>query len=269
MMKRIGQYLSRYRRSFWVQRVHKVILDLHKGLENQSYRSRKNGEKWVLERLSEVRDIRTVFDVGANKGEWTCMARALFPVADIHAFEIVPDTFEKLNQIAAPDSNIYANAIGLSDQVTNIPVYYDATRPKKATAVDQLSESSEMRESAVCELPVTTGDRYCNEYGIEHIDFLKIDVEGHEPGVLRGFEQMLSRGAIDVIQFEYGFVNIDTGFLLKDFYDYLSRFGMTIGKIYPNHVEFRPYRRTDENFLGPNFLATYPRDRELIKALEN
>jgi len=56
-------------------------------------------------------------------------------------------------------------------------------------------------------------------------------------------------------------------FLLKDFYDYLRAFGMKIGKIYPNYVEFRSYTLQDENFYGPNYLAVHSSEELLIKAL--
>lgn len=35
-------------------------------------------------------------------------------------------------------------------------------------------------------VPCTTIDIFCKEHGINQIDFLKIDVEGHELGVVRG-----------------------------------------------------------------------------------
>jgi len=66
---------------------------------------------------------------------------------------------------------------------------------------------------------------------------------------------MLKNGQIKIIQFEYGMININTHFLLKDFYDYLEAFDMKIGKIYPSYVDLREYRHIDENFYGPNYLA--------------
>ena len=111
------------------------------------------------------------------------------------------------------------------------------------------------------------GDIFCAEKGIDNIDFLKIDVEGYEHKVLKGFEGILKRGGIKVIQFEYGYVNIDTHFLLKDFYDYLQSFGMKLGKIYPSYVDFREYEYKDEDFYGPNYLAVHQSCKSIIDLL--
>ena len=78
---------------------------------------------------------------------------------------------------------------------------------------------------------------------------------------------MLGAGAIDVIQFEYGYITIDTKFLLKDFHEYLEPFGMKIGKIYPNYIDFRGYKHSHEDFYGPNFLAVRSDLSDLIEKL--
>ena len=98
---------------------------------------------------------------------------------------------------------------------------------------------------------------------------MKIDVEGYEDKVLKGFEGMLKAGRIKIIQFEYGCINIDTHFLLKDFYDYLGRFDMKIGKIYPTYVDFREYRYSDENFFGPNYLAVHSSCTKVLDTLSS
>jgi hypothetical protein len=113
---------------------------------------------------------------------------------------------------------------------------------------------------------VTTGDEYCAGRGIAHIDFLKLDVEGLELPALRGFEGMLADGRIDVIQFEYGFINLLPKFLLKDLHEFLNARGYAAGKVFPNYVDFREYRLTDEDFMGPNYLAVR-RDRSDLIAL--
>jgi FkbM family methyltransferase len=268
-IRRIARALARNRRAKWAQWVHGIILDLHKGFENLDYDFDSNGERWVLDQVSKARKVATVFDVGANRGDWTAIALEIFPGAHIHSFEIVPETYSYLRERVASSSRVFPNNIGLSDSEDTINVHYQPLRNGQATSVAGFSESFHRYQPEVLTLPVTYGDRYCSERNIDHIDFLKIDVEGLEPNVLRGFGSMLERGAIDIIQFEYGYINIDVRFLLKDFYAFLWRFDMVIGKIYPDHVEFRPYRHIDEDFFGPNFLAVRAEHRDVIAALES
>jgi trans-aconitate methyltransferase len=63
--------------------------------KNRNYDMTTNGEYFVLDCLSK-QNIKTVFDVGANKGEYTTACLSRFLDAKIHAFEIVPATFQKL-----------------------------------------------------------------------------------------------------------------------------------------------------------------------------
>jgi hypothetical protein len=69
------------------------------------------------------------------------------------------------------------------------------------------------------------------------------------------------------VQFEYGYVNVLTKHLLRDFHQLLEAAGLVVGKIYPNHVDFRTYRLPDEDFLGPNYLAVRRSQERLIAAL--
>jgi hypothetical protein len=48
-------------------------------------------------------------------------------------------------------------------------------------------------------------DTYADEQGIDHIDLLKIDTEGHEPAVLRGADQLLRSSRIDHVLAECEF----------------------------------------------------------------
>jgi hypothetical protein len=118
------------------------------------------------------------------------------------------------------------------------------------------------------EASIVAGDEYADANGIETIDFLKIDVEGAEHLVLKGFSRMLGRGAIRCIQFEYGAFSIQTRVLLADYYEWLgSRYW--IGKVFPSGVEFRDYQWTDESFRFANFVCVsrdWPEARKLVES---
>ena len=51
---------------------------------------------------------------------------------------------------------------------------------------------------------MTTLDQYCSRNNIPRIDFLKIDTEGLDLGVLHGSTSLISRGLISFIQCECG-----------------------------------------------------------------
>jgi hypothetical protein len=146
-------------------------------------------------------------------------------------------------------------------------VYYEEGMNANATCVGGITEMFHKFTPARRTTAVVAGDVFCDDLGIDVIDFLKMDVEGFEPQVLRGLAKRLSSGGIKSIQFEYGYVNAVTKFLLKDFYDLLSAHDMVVGKIYPNYVDFKEYDLRDENFFGPNYFAVHKSMTALIKAV--
>ena len=98
-------------------------------------------------------------------------------------------------------------------------------------------------------------DDFVNGIKIVRINFLKIDTEGMDHQIHKGAVDMLKGKRIDVVQFEYGMVSVETKFILKDFFQFFENYGYVVGKIYPTYVDFRQYHRSMEDFIGPNFLA--------------
>ena len=62
----------------------------------------------------------------------------------------------------------------------------------------------------IIDVPVTTLDAHAKAERLLHIDFLKIDVEGFELGVLRGARELLGEKRIDLIMLEIGDVTCTT-----------------------------------------------------------
>ncbi len=233
-----------------------IALRLHASFENVNYDIATNGELNVLDSLKEKGlEMSVVFDVGANEGAWSRHAARIFPLSKIVSFEIVPEVFEKLKANCVAFGGVSPINIGLSDRNGSISFDYCRDRSGVSSCVPGFVKSfhGESVQKMVCS--VETGDGFCADNGIDHVNFLKIDVEGHEPSVLKGFEGLFTRGGVDIVQFEYGNINIETKFILKDFYEFFQRYGFRVGKIYPNGVHFRDYDYAIEDFLGPNFLA--------------
>jgi FkbM family methyltransferase len=229
------------------------ILDLFlKKANNLNFDGQTNGELHLIKVLSGL-DFKIVFDVGANKGEWILSAVDLFPKATFHAFELVPTTFHKLQSKFGSHPRVRLNPVGLSDYAGDIPIFVgihdevSTTFKIEGTAAHADFYSDEI----VCK--VNTGEAYMQEEVIEEIDFLKIDTEGNDFRVIKGFGESIKK--VKVIQFEYGIFNIASKDLLCDFYNHLSNMGFLVGKVFPNHIDLTPYHFDMENFHGGNFLA--------------
>ncbi len=234
---------------------------------NLNYDMATNGELFVLDCFSK-QNIRTIFDVGANLGEYVMHCMPRFGGATIHAFEVVPDTFAKLQASVGHIPNVRINNVGLSDSDRTTEINYNPEHDGASSLIANVDSIHPHLSWSKRVVRLTTGDSYLRQNDIAAVDLLKIDVEGAEHLVLAGFEDTLRRGAISSIQFEYGMANIYSKFLLHDFWSLLTGYGFQIGPIMPKGVAFRPYDPRDEDFQGPpNFLAVHRSRPELAAAV--
>lgn len=236
--------------------------------EGFSYNMSVNGEERLLKLLSSE-NIHLIFDVGANIGNWTKKVYQFFENPSIHSFEISSSTFETLNQNLKNYKNVHLNNFGLSDENGEFSYKdYGAN-----SGVNTINNSSEFHDHELdftlktCKLQ--TGDKYCSEKNVTKIDLLKIDVEGSENLVLQGFKKMLRNKSIRIIQFEYGFANGDSKYLMKDFYKFFDYYGYVIGPLKPNGVIFSEFKYELNNFnSGPNFIAVLKDETRLIEKIK-
>ena len=106
------------------------------------------------------------------------------------------------------------------------------------------------------EVEVLTLDSFCESQSIDQIDFLKLDLEGHELAALQGAKSLLERGKIKHIQFEYGPDHVFARIQLRDLFDFLMPYGFRFHKIIPSGlVEIPEYTTWLENYRYKNFYA--------------
>lgn len=245
-------------------RAAKLCRQYLKWFGNGSYKPARNGERWLLTTLRSE-PIRTIIDVGANVGTWSLMAADLLPAATIYALEVVPATAQALRARVGQHDRIRCFNLGLAAHTGTLSLRYSAEASAHATFTEYPHTWSGER----VDCPVIRGDDFLAREGIREIDFLKLDVEGAEHLVLQGLEGCLREQRVRFVQFEYGRVNILTHFLLSDFYQLFRDHGYMVGKIYPDYVDFREYDLSDEDFLGPNYLACSAEDGVLGRLREN
>jgi FkbM family methyltransferase len=222
-----------------------------------------HGEYQLLSKLSPFK-FKTIFDVGCNIGEWTRMCRIHHPNASIHMFEIAYKTFNKMIRNDVLDINMYPNNFGLSSSFRDIPLQYVSDNDRVSTTVPDILHDNTVKTFGL----VVPGSVYANIHNITHIDYLKIDTEGHEYEVLEGFRPMLEQGNITCLQFEYGYISILTKKLLIDYYKMLNAYGYVLGKLTPEGVRFKDYHLFDEDFRGPDYVAVHKSRSDIIDVLK-
>lgn len=264
-MSKIGRFLCRHRGNAFVEALVSEVSAFSRDLNNLNWDMSTNGELRVIQCLAVI-SPKVIFDVGANVGEWSILVSELYPKCEIHSFEIIPSTYNALVKKTESKPNILAENIGLSDQAGKVTMNLSKVDSTVATAcrIEGMKFHDDYYNSqVVCE--VSTGSQYLSEHSIESIDYLKIDVEGMDLKILKGFGDKLR--LVKLIQFEYGIFNIASHDLLSDFFVFLENLGFVIGKVYPTHVYFFKYHFKYEDFGGNNFIAIRGSESELIARL--
>jgi FkbM family methyltransferase len=149
-------------------------------------------EPEMLNLLSRVLSVGMVmFDVGAYVGQFSLVAsRACKGQITILAFEPTPQVFEQLQE------NIEANnckgvkciQAALSDKPGQAK-FYIYPESHDQNSLRPLAS----RDARSVDVTVETIDSICEQQNLTRLDFVKIDVEGNELGVLKGAVQTLAR----------------------------------------------------------------------------
>lgn len=148
---------------------------------------------------SWLRPGMTFLDVGANFGYFTLLASSLVGEAGrVLAVEPSPYASRRLAETVRrnplPQAEVFP--LGLSSEPGTLNLYLSPSGFHSPT----MSASSGGDPVAV---PVRRLDDCLDEWGVETVDLMKMDVEGHEPHVLAGASRVLGSGRIRAVLCEF------------------------------------------------------------------
>ena len=191
----------------------------------------ESGEAFLVEKIlpSLIRmDKAVVFDVGANKGDYTDLVSSAYPGCTIHCFEPRTQTAAALaDRFKDRRQSVHVNAVGLGASIGEAELYDypDGNASSHATLYrDVILRQHRAEGTTVERVSMYTLDEYCKDNRIDNIDFLKVDTEGHELSVLDGGKGLILGNSISVVQFEFNEMNVISRSLMIDFYDRLRDF---------------------------------------------
>jgi FkbM family methyltransferase len=184
-----------------------------------------SGESHFLTRLARTWRKPVVIDVGANVGDYASALMSRCPDATCFAFEPHPKTFQTLEEASRRHHFEPINAAcGETPGQLNLYDYGDAPGSQHASLHAGAMSLHGAATVASCAVEVTTLDDFVHARGLDRIDLLKIDTEGHELSVLRGARRSLSQGKIAVVHFEFNEMNVASRVFFRDFVELLKDF---------------------------------------------
>lgn len=245
-----------------IDAVHKMVAVLGVGLD--ILQGKGSGSGWDIE--SEVRVAAQyiqsqrpiIFDVGANVGQWSSrLTKYVARNSRFFLFEPASSSIAKISVSDLPlDTKIIQCAIGKEIGEATLFVSHEAGQD---SSLFTRKDSYFLERSYVEEkVSLRSIDSIVEEYQIDKVDFMKIDVEGAELDVLQGARRSLSRGIILCVSFEFGSANINSRIFFRDIFDFLSEMGFSVFRVCPGGflIEVKKYSELNEYFRGAtNYIA--------------
>jgi len=225
-----------------------------RGLGIRNYTSsRISGEKYICDKYIPKSGKPIIFDVGANKGNWSKSVFVNNPNCIIHAFEPNKANAKELNEIA---DKVKVNFIAIGDKIGTMDIhdYKGNVGSEHASLLNGVIENIHQKTSESHTIDVTTLDDYCIKNDIKNIDFIKIDTEGYEYQILLGAKNTLEKTKF--LQFEFNEMNVISRIFFRDFFKLLSQ-NFTLYRILPNGlIKIEKYSSWHcEQFTFQNILA--------------
>jgi FkbM family methyltransferase len=200
---------------------------------------------------------KIVLDVGANRGDYSAAILKAFPGCVVHGIDPSPACISALRSRFAGCDRIALHQIALSDSAGEACLYGDYEGSPLASLVQRRLDHFGIDVKPTQVVRTVTLDDFVQSVGCSPIDWIKLDVEGHELAVLRGASGVLPRTR--VLQFEFGGSNVCSRTYFRDFWVLLTTMGFVMYRLGPgNPIRIDRYHESLEHFRTTNYVCVRP-----------
>jgi FkbM family methyltransferase len=150
-------------------------------------RNLKPGHIESLELLELLRSNppKVIYDIGANVGTWTLLAKALFPNATVHAFEPLSKHQAVFEATAAVLEGVHLHPVALGASEESRPMRI-ADFSDESSLLPFANESKNAAQNTSEIVQIVALDHYASLKRLPMPDLIKLDVQGYEVTVLEG-----------------------------------------------------------------------------------
>ena len=158
-------------------------------------------------------DIKNIMDIGCHEGDYSVLLKNVFKNCYIHAFEpnillkpkikmknVLKNNF-KINYIAVSDIDGYIDMI-IDNEISKISTGSQINYNSKTYKIKEILYSSNKSKDQKNRKKIksTKIDTYIEKNNLK-FDFVKIDVEGLELKVLKGFQKNISKTKFIMVEY--------------------------------------------------------------------
>jgi len=149
-----------------------------------------------------AKGAKVILDVGAKAGIYSLAALAIQPDATVHAFEPTPEIAARLRATAKLNGLDHLHVHEAAILNKNGQATLKRFRGELGTNEGMNFVSRDLGDSEAEHVRTVCIDQFCQDHSINHIDLLKLDIQGHEHSALEGAERLIKSGHIGIIFLE-------------------------------------------------------------------
>ena len=149
-----------------------------------------------------AKGAKVILDVGANAGIYSLAALAIQPNAIVHAFEPTPEIAARLRATAKLNGLDHLHIHEAAVHNKNGQATLKRCRGELGTNEGMNFISRDLGDSRTERVQTVCVDQFCRDQSINHIDLLKLDIQGQEHSALEGAERLIKSGNIGIIFLE-------------------------------------------------------------------
>jgi len=141
--------------------------------------------------IRELPSDAVFYDVGANHGFYTLLARQLAPVGEVHAFEPLPNTFSYLSRNAKSGEHVFLNDAAVAERAGEATMFDMTSAGHSGGSTIENAVGERMTQATRSLVKTITIDEYAKNHTPPTI--MKLDVEGGEYRVLEGARRTIEK----------------------------------------------------------------------------
>ena len=148
---------------------------------------------------------RVIYDLGANRGQWTLLAKSVFATAEVHSFEPLPDHCTDFLRHTAGLTDVHLHRVALGETTAELEMdlttFSDSASLLAPTEV--MARTYNVHSGRKVRVPVVRLDDWIAAHKLPPPNLIKLDLQGYELSALRGAPVALARARAVLLELSF------------------------------------------------------------------